>query len=282
MLYDETPQWEQVQIPRLSHPGIANHSDLLRLSIYTNAMHGSGRDMTTLVPQPTITQWQGLDMEETFKQNMASPIKKGLLQQWGWHRAEISYELNSWGFRSQGCREFESISEPSLITMGCSFTFGTGLPESVIWPRMAADSLGLKLINLATPGHGLALNTRWLLTEGDCIQHPAAIAVYIPPPGRVTWINRYGDNVIGNTFSMTDFQHYALLVNNIDLNSFSVYMENLATIRLWAKHRNIPVAIFEGFPCTGELGLARDLRHHGVPWHTVAADTVRSKLVDML
>lgn len=267
----------------MDHPHITNHRDLLRLAIYTNALHGSGRDMLNVKPEPTVTLWQGLDLEPTYHQNMNASSQRALLQQWGWENTEIHYELNSWGFRSKGCREFESVTERSLITMGCSFTFGTGLPESVIWPRVAADSLGLELINLATPGHGLALNTRWLLTEGDCIPNPAAIAVFIPPPGRITWITRYGDNVIGNTFSMTDFQHYAQLVNNIDINSFSVYMENLAAIRLWAKHRNIPVAIFEGFPCSsGQLGLARDLRHHGVPWHTVAADTVRSKLVDML
>lgn len=283
MIYDESPSWSKSQIQRLAHPDIYSDSDLLRLAIYTNAMHGSGREMTTLKPEPTVTLWQGMDSEPTYHQNMNASSQRALLQQWGWDTTEISYQLNSWGFRSEGCREFDTVSEPSLITLGCSFTFGTGLPESVIWPRVTADSLGLRLINLGTGGHGLTLGTRWLLTEGDCIPNPAAIAVLIPPPGRITWINRYGDNVIGNTFSMTDFQHYALLVNNIDLNSFSTYMADIAAIRLWARSKNIPVAIFEGFPCSaGQHGLARDLRHHGVPWHTVAADTVRSKLVDML
>ena len=41
-----------------------------------------------------------------------------------------------------------------LYTIGDSFTYGVELdkPEKQAWPRLVADRLGYKLVNLAKPG----------------------------------------------------------------------------------------------------------------------------------
>lgn len=279
--HDESDRWQQIQLEEMQLDHITSHSDLLRHAIYSNAMHGSGYDMMNLTPQPTVTYWQGLDLEETYQRNVDDAGTRRKLEQWGWVGSKIRYELNGWGFRSRKCAEFENITDPTLVTLGCSFTFGTGLPGNSIWPQLTADKLGWRLANLATPGHGLTLGARWLLTEGHRLQNPQAIVAYIPPPSRITWIIQYGHSLIADTFSMARYEKYELLVNSMAINGFSSYLYDIAAIKLWAQSRDIPVLIFEGFPCAApDRGLARDLRHHGESWHAVAANTVLEKLVD--
>jgi len=236
--------------------------------------------MEDLVPAPTVSQWQGLDREETFYHNRSSEIKRALLQRWGWDEHSITYSHNSWGFRSQDCVEFSDVADPSLITMGCSFTYGTGLPAHCIWPQLVADSLGLKLLNLATPGHGLTLGTKWLLDQGHTLVNPRALIILIPPPGRLSWMERYSNTVIGNTYHMREFDTYPRIIKNTALNSFAQYTSDYQTIQLWATHRGIPVYCFDGFGAVKEEGLARDLRHLGKPWHRSGADLVLRTIHD--
>lgn len=68
---------------------------------------------------------------------------------------------------------------PRLVTFGCSFVYGHGLPDCHIppdipdikpsqlgWPNMVADKLGMPCINLASPGIGnLAILMRVLKAE---------------------------------------------------------------------------------------------------------------------
>lgn len=279
--YDETALWRQIQLDKMQLDPMTGHSDILRHAIYSNAMHGSGCDMMNLTPQPTVIYWQGPDLEETYQRNVSDAETRHKLEQWGWIGKKIDYEINSWGFRSRACTDFDNITDPTLVTLGCSFTFGTGLPGNSIWPQLAADKLEWRLANLATPGHGLTLGARWLLSEGYRLQNPRAVVVYIPPPNRITWIAQHGRSLIADTFSMTKYEQYELLINSVAVNGFSSYHYDISAIKLWALSRNIPVLIFEGFPCTGDAdGLARDMQHHGETWHAVAANTVLEKLVD--
>jgi hypothetical protein len=48
-----------------------------------------------------------------------------------------SYKLNSDGFRS-----VEFSEKPNVLTLGCSCTFGTGLPEKLTWPSQLQGLLG--------------------------------------------------------------------------------------------------------------------------------------------
>ena len=256
---------------------------VLRYGIFFNALHNSGIDHTpNLEPHATVTQWSGMDSEDAYNRHLASPIKRGLLASNGWVDTPIQYELNSWGFRSKGCVEFDSIAEPSLITMGCSFTFGTGLPGDSIWPELTAQHMGLGLINLATPGHGLSMGTQWLLTQGSSLVNPRAIAILMPPPGRITWYERNpAGQIVGNTFSMIGHQRNVDLMQGLAINAHMDYIKNYHAICLWANSRNIPVSVIV-HPAIhpNSHGLARDLAHKGAPWHSqlslVAVETLKA------
>ena len=47
--------------------------------------------------------------------------------------SEITYKFNSDGFRSE---EFKKINGKSILTGGCSHTFGLGLSEDMSWPHL--------------------------------------------------------------------------------------------------------------------------------------------------
>ena len=276
------PVWlDWLEVQRREYGMDADH--ILHRGIFFNALHGSGIDHdANIEPHATVTHWNGMDNEAAYNRHLDSAIKRSMLESNGWIDAPIQYELNSWGFRSKGCVEFDTITEPSLIAMGCSFTFGTGLPGDAVWPELTAQHVGLKLINLATPGHGLSMSTQWLLTQGHSLANPVAIAILMPPSGRVTWYDRNSvGQIVGNTFSMGGYGRSLELMNSLAINAHMDYVKNYHAICLWANSRNIPVSVID-HPAThpNSHGLARDLAHKGASWHSqlslVAAETLKA------
>ena len=69
-----------------------------------------------------------------------------------WDNVKISYDINSYGFRSKEvtCEERESIT-----ILGCSHTFGIGMPEEHIWPSVLSKKMNLPYHNLASAGGSL-------------------------------------------------------------------------------------------------------------------------------
>lgn len=70
--------------------------------------------------------------------------------QFGWEEYPefgITYDLNSFNYRSE---EFDGSA--SILILGCSQTFGLGLPYEYTWPQLLSKMTGLKVANLAKPG----------------------------------------------------------------------------------------------------------------------------------
>ena len=70
----------------------------------------------------------------------------------------FGYDVNKNYFR---CDEFDSLiasKKKKLLVFGCSFTFGTGLPEEHVWPSILSKMISYKtgdeldIINLSIPG----------------------------------------------------------------------------------------------------------------------------------
>lgn len=91
-----------------------------------------------------------------------------------------TYRLNSEGYRSD---EFEKNAE--LVTAGCSFTFGSGVPEHMRWGALVAKSLGVKETNLgvcAWSTHAIVQN---LFAYFKKYGHPKTLLCLFPDPSRV-------------------------------------------------------------------------------------------------
>lgn len=89
--------------------------------------------------------WLPMDTEELFKKNLK--VNFQLLKEQGWVDNKFTYRFNRDGFR---CNDFPQ--DDSIAFLGCSFTIGIGLPESVIFPTLVSQSLKLKCVNLGVGG----------------------------------------------------------------------------------------------------------------------------------
>ena len=59
----------------------------------------------------------------------------------------IEYKVNFDGYRSV---EFDGSAE--MMSLGCSFTYGMGLHNEMVWPNILANKLNKTIVNLAQPG----------------------------------------------------------------------------------------------------------------------------------
>ena len=82
------------------------------------------------------------------------------------------------------------------MTLGCSFTFGVGLPIEDTFTQKVADHFDLENFNLSTPGRGLDFLSLYVSLFLQHELNPElikAIVVYLPPPGRETIFSYKGD-----------------------------------------------------------------------------------------
>lgn len=254
----------------------------LQQAIWFNSIAFAEQDLLCL-PQPCTSKWQGMDNPGRYQQNLLDPSSRAQLAENGWLDRTIDYTVNSWGFRSD--REYDHVPEQCIVTLGCSFTYGTGLCEEQIWPSLLAQRLGVSLVNLAVPGHGLDLNSLWLILKSQGIMNPIAVCVYEPPPGRISWLqHRAPDTVdargqiftnnlldICETDGNINQRGRSRLINNLTLNSMTSSVKNFNTISAWAQSRGVPL-IWSNSIYNPYSSLARDLRHFGWEWHQAAAD----------
>ena len=89
--------------------------------------------------------WHGYDSEDQFESNLAKNNPKQL--QWMYPSDQINYKFNSYGFRSD---EFSQTD--NLMTLGCSFTFGTAIAQCSRWSSIISKTLGLADFNLGIDG----------------------------------------------------------------------------------------------------------------------------------
>ena len=99
---------------------------------------------------------------------------KPVLNDW----VKLSYQLNSHGFR---CEEMPNEKKPrSIITIGCSNTFGVGMPVGQIWPTLVGNTLRQRPYNLGVPAGSLDTAFRVLFAWLPKIR-PSHIFLLVPP-----------------------------------------------------------------------------------------------------
>lgn len=108
-----------------------------------------------------------------FERNETLPVHKSDLVN--------PYSSNESGFRSA---EFSSGTD--LVFAGCSYTYGSGVPEEAIWGNVVADSLGLTKSNISLPGVGADWIVESLFTYFRNFGNPKYIFCLLPPEFRVS------------------------------------------------------------------------------------------------
>jgi hypothetical protein len=85
------------------------------------------------------TLWFGMDGEEEYRKHGGHPR---------YGEDSIRYRFNAQGYR---CPEFDADASIRIVSIGCSYTFGQGLPQEDLFHELLADrlrsELGASVIN---------------------------------------------------------------------------------------------------------------------------------------
>lgn len=85
------------------------------------------------------------------------------------------YEANCYGYRSP---DFGLGTE--LVFAGCSFTFGSGVPESNIWGSVVAEELGVSYANLGDTGRSIYYIVQTILSYVREFENPKILLCLFP------------------------------------------------------------------------------------------------------
>jgi len=220
--------------------------------------------------------WQSPIEKESFEKMVNDPLHRDYFIAKGWDKPEsITYKINSHGFR---CEEFDDT--PCLVALGCSFTFGVGLPVQDTWPSLVGKALGLKVVNLSWGGQGPDYCFR--MAEYWLSRLPAKRCVMLTPPSsRIEVVTEdAADTLLPGSLS----SHYN--PNDWFLNTWMMNTENhrlnrlknILAIRQLCADLNIPCQIYESMKefskSREELEYARDYMHAGPLGHKLLAEKI--------
>tara|TARA_E500000318_G_scaffold112057_1_gene133762 strand:+ start:17016 stop:17876 length:861 start_codon:yes stop_codon:yes gene_type:complete len=116
--------------------------------------------------------WKDSDDEHRFNNLPGNSHRKIF-----WKDKTLEYRYNNYGFRTDD--DFNSKDE-GIITLGCSFTEGIGLPIEYNWGYRLAKYLNLKHWNLGQGAKGLDTAFRLLLGYGDMLKFKK-VFLFVPP-----------------------------------------------------------------------------------------------------
>ena len=215
------------------------------------------------------TKWYQLDSEAAYQQNLTERYDD--LKANGWLDADFSYRFNSHGFR---CNKFDP-AQPTLMSLGCSHTFGIGLPVESVWGSLVSKALGLEHYNF---GIGGASND----TAFRMAQH------YIPilKPKAVVFAStekvRFELGIDNNQFENLGVWKSDLSLGNLqkywminETNANMNYLKNQLAIKQLCYQNEIKFVHYE-ISQLPHLDFARDLQHYGPRTHRAIAKKILS------
>jgi hypothetical protein len=154
----------------------------------------------------------------------------------------VKYRFNSYGLRSN---EFDTDHE--LVAVGCSFTYGTGIPENARWADILADKLNVSVANLSFPGAPIDMiitNLMKYLKLKD--KDPKYIVALLPDFLRVSYLNQEeSESLVGisieaskHKFSYDKNKDSLSHILPIEWSYFKV-QEYIKMLEIYCKSKNI-------------------------------------------
>lgn len=217
-----------------------------------------------------VYDWMHTDNQDNFQRMMQDPVHQEYFERQGWMQpGAIQYRINSNGFRGN------ELQCGGIMALGCSFTFGSGLPESVIWPTLMAQQLNTHVNNLACPG--TAVDTAFRLAEyWISVLKPTLVCLLAPPRNRLELMMASGDTPAEVFMPMSEIkgsQHDSFLKHwfSKDQNAQLNQRRNCLAIKAMCNQHSVPLIIKyadqEMSRSREELEYARDYMHAGPLGH---------------
>ena len=223
--------------------------------------------------------WMPTDTKERFADLMEETQHQEYFQSKGWDRpGAITYKINKYGFR---CVEFE-LNSNNIVSLGCSYTQGIGLPVETLWPELVGKQLGLDVYNLAWGG--TSADTCFMLAQFWLpILRPSLVVMAAPPKNRFdiiraagepeiytampnAWDTEFGDNLV--------LKHWMTNERNQDLNN----AKNKLAVQALCSNLGIPCLTYDAHEYFArsreEVEYARDHMHAGPKGHRMFAERI--------
>lgn len=224
----------------------------------------------------TIQEWDHFDSQERFTENKRT--KYDLLVKNNWLEKKISYSYNSEGFRSE---EFDADTD-SILFLGCSLTFGTGLPLEETYNYNISKKLGLKFFNLALGGTSNDTAFRFGYHYIPLLK-PKIVVLASPEKTRLELCDAgtiYYYRSQMKVYQMDTFYKKWLLD---DVNSTLNQQKNILAIENLCLKENIKFVHFDApsmflIDNVVEDDYARDLVHPGTATHSIISEKLLSMI----
>lgn len=224
-------------------------------------------------------KWLPTDTEESFQRLVQNEEYREYFRSKGWLEPDaITYRINSAGFRSE---ELDPQAA-SVVSLGCSYSVGTGLPEETTWPALVSSALGLKNYNLAWAG--TSADTCFMQAEYWLpVLQPKLVVMAAPPKHRFDLITEKANyphdtympnSEIGGSDQDGFIKTWFLNDRNADLNNAR---NRLAVEGLCAKLgiRCLTYNAHDWFAKSREeVEYARDRMHAGPRGHQLFAERI--------
>lgn len=195
-----------------------------------------------------------------------------------WKSVEISYKMNDYGFRCDvnfGDLKEKAKDKKRILALGCSHTFGIGLPREMVWCEILSKKLNYELYNLGVPSGSFDTISRvsecWLQ-----IIDPDIIVVQEPELIRREY---HKDGVIHNLGGWSNkFLKYGTQLWDNDENVYQA--EKNKNLVRYHNTKNVPLYFFN-FKIAkrpGDIEKARDGLHYGPTIHARFAELIYNEL----
>lgn len=210
---------------------------------------------------------------------------------------DIIYKINKNGFR---CEEFDILSSKRIIFLGCSHTFGVGLPLEHSWPHILLELIkketgySIPFWNLSLSGVGLDTLVRMFYQYGLKLKPQLIFALF--PEYRRELYRNYSNHLTQHTVNGTDnFNNIPYLLDHrivhyeTDKNlCFLDYM--IKSINSKLIHNNwcvTPDPMYKKFQISHDINLsfnkrARDKIHSGYEAHFDFAQKIFEQHKDII
>lgn len=217
----------------------------------------------------TRLAWYPYDDAATYVKNLRS--RHSDLVRLGWINANITYQFNSAGFR---CDEFV---HKSVMFLGCSMTFGIGLPLHQLWTTRVSSALNLPCANLAVSGS--SNDTAFRMAQYWVKQIRPCMAILMSPDAsRMELLKTHPVHYRVNAVGVQD-QFYSTWLNDPE-NSRLNQLKNQWAIAALCHAQGVKFhcySVSHDF-CTVPDDWARDLSHPGAVSHQLTADKILATL----
>lgn len=269
----------------LRNNSLYRHSDIDEAGIWLDMLNhivsGNNLGEDPLIDEDgyIISTWKPSDSKLAFDNNINDPQRRRMLIKHGWideHTNEpipFEYKLNRNFFR---CNHFED--KPSVVSLGCSYTYGVGLPHEYIWPTLLSNHLNLESYNLGCPGRSVALSAVYFMENFErYFKNCEVVAALLPPANRVELVvnNENSESLyITSLFKQTAIDQLngpsvagKEIVDGVFLTSYFYDRIILRMLQELTKNNGIKLVVGRADDISDHSGsLARDLMHHGKSW----------------